>query len=105
MALDTGILTFYKLNNDYLDSFGLGPTLSPTGSPTFNSSTPKVGSHSLNVGGHAGTGGTACALFNGGTVFDMSTGSRTITGWFYADNYTSSPGIVSNWANGVGAVV
>lgn len=109
MSLNTGILGFYKLYEadaaDRLDFFSLAPHLVANSSPKKIAGI--VGS-GVGFGGYGGSGGQASLLDDvvDSSYFALSDGiDRTIAGWFNAVNYTSSPGIISNWANPGGGQV
>jgi hypothetical protein len=100
MSLNDGVIAFYTLNDTYGESFGVGPALTPTGSPVFIAG--QVGD-ALATGGYSGAGGSAYATATS-SVFNFNGNTRTIAGWFYATSPSSDWGFLSNWANPGGPV-
>src|SRR5262245_6569626 len=105
MALTSGILAAYKFQNDYTDSSGAGgPTLSATGTPVFFSG--KVGQAVAFHGYQGSTSQSRAGATN--AIFSLRDNSGdpdlgksiTMTCWVYADVWTGTGGILSNWANG-----
>jgi len=107
MSIFEGVLAYYKLDeNDggsRLDFFGLGPPLSEQSTPKKIAGHIGSGIGSGGRGGSSSTGYLADDVSNS-AFFDIQGVDRTFVGWFNPVNYTSSPAILSNWANPGGGV-
>ena len=103
MALTDNQLCHYKFNDDYTDSSGLVADLNPSGAPAFVAGRNAAAANALACGGYGGSGAGACAYLVD-VAFDLDGVDKSISCWYYADDYAVSPGVLSNWANPGGGV-
>jgi hypothetical protein len=95
MPLSNGLIAYYKLE-DLTAEVG-GANLTTTGGAGFAAA--KINDGLDNPGGGARLSSTSALFGLDGPA------TRTFAAWVKADVLAGSPGIISNWANGVGTVV